>query len=108
MEPQEPTPNPPPELTWSRACLLALGWTVGGIVATAIAAGLLNSLSLVDGQDMIVTFWTGIVVAVGVMAGSPLVHRSWRVSVVLPLLLVPAGLLVGFVAIVVTYGQWAK
>ncbi len=64
------SPNPPSELTWSRACLLALGWSVAGMVATGILAGLLNGLSLVSGQDMVETFWTGIFVAVGVMVAS--------------------------------------
>lgn len=108
MEPQQPSQNPHPEMTWSRACLFAAGWTVGGIVVTAILAGLLNGLSLVNGQDMVVTFWTGIFVALGVIAGAQSVHRSMRVAIASMLLVIPAGLLVGFVAIVAAYGQWAK
>jgi hypothetical protein len=34
MEPQPQTLSPPTELPWPRACLLAIGWTFGGIVAT--------------------------------------------------------------------------
>lgn len=108
MQSQQPSQSPLSEVLCSRVWLLALGWTVGGMVATAILAGLLNGLNLVDGQDMVVTFWTGIFVALGVITEAWSVHRSTQVAIAEVLLVVPASLLVGFLAIVTTYGQWAR
>lgn len=65
------------EPTWGRAVGLALGWTVGGVVAVAIVAGLLNGLDLVDGQDVVVVLWVAVPAAIAVPVVSGLVHRSW-------------------------------
>ena len=114
MTPTPPTSSPPPasspstDLPWPRASLLALGWTMAALVTTALFAGILNGLSLVQGQDLIVTIWTGIFVAFGALVVAQSVHRSWRVAMLVAIFWIPTALCTGFVVIVASYGQWAK
>lgn len=79
------------EPSWSRAIALAFGWMLGGVIVVAIVAGLLNGLNLVDGEDEVVVLWVAAPVAIGVPIVSGLVHRSWRVALVVPLFAALAG-----------------
>lgn len=64
---------------------MAFGWTLGGVVAVAIVAGLLNGLSLVDGRDEVIVLWVAVPVAIAVPVVSGRIHRSWRVALVVPI-----------------------
>ena len=92
------------ELTWGRAVGLALGWTIGG--AVAIVAGLLNGLDLVDGQDVVVVLWVAVPVAIAVPVVSGLVHRSWRVALVVPNFAAVAGAVAFVVFLIVVFSSF--
>lgn len=91
------------ELTWWRAVGLALGWTIGGVVMVAIVAGLLNGLDLVDGQDVVIVLWVAVPVAIAVPG---LVHRSWRVALVVPIFAAVAGAVAFVVFLIVVFSSF--
>ncbi len=94
------------ELTWWRAVGLALGWTIGGVVMVAIVAGLLNGLDLVDGQDVVIVLWVAVPVAIAVPVVSGLVHRSWRVALVVPIFAAVAGAVAFVVFLIVVFSSF--
>lgn len=101
MEPQQPL-----DIPWSRAIALAFGWTLGGVVAVAIVAGLLNGLNLVDGQDVVIVLWVAVPVAIAVPVVSGYVHRSWRVALVVPIFAAVAGAVAFVVFLIVVFSSF--